>query len=254
VFSTAGIASNAVPLTQWRGQLAYNESDTLLNLSGQSGSGTGTIALTFNVAFRGDVHSTVGEIDTPAQPQNFYFSMPEGDSTATFTAFNATFETSDGMHDATFSLNPAAPILTAAAPPLPASTFGIGPLAGQPASCNDAMPGVVGVSTYVFCPQMGFVSLNIGLCSDDAGTLCPGTNFSPSFAFGKGNVAGDGLLILTMAPSTYAVTVSSTQAAGQSGHFGGGNRPSTATMSGTLQAATFPPTSTTPASLRRPPN
>jgi hypothetical protein len=251
VLSSAGIASNAVPLTQWRGQLAYSESDTLLNLSGQSGSGTGTIAVTFNVAFRGDVHPTVVQIDAAAQPQNFYFSMPEGDSTAVVTAFNATFETSDGMHDATFSLNPSAPPMTVAPPPLPPQTFDIGPLAGQPASCNNALPGPQSGASNVFCPKAGFVSSNVGLCSDDAGTLCPGTNFSPSFAFGQGTVNGDGLLMLTMDPSTYAVTVSATPAAGQSGHFGGGNRPATGTITGTLQAAAFPPGSTTAASLHR---
>jgi hypothetical protein len=254
VFSSGGITSNPVPLTQWHGLLRYNETDSLPEMSGQAGSGTGTLALVFNIGFRADVHPTVSQIDTAAQPQNLYFLMPEGDSTAAVTAFNGTFTTNDGMYTATFSVNPSAPIMTAGMPPLTAPAFDIGAIAAQPAPCNNGSPGPQGGAGTVLCPEMGFVSLDAGFCSDDdSGDLCPGSIFSPRFAFGQGGKPGDGLLILTMDPSTYAITVSSNQASGQSGHFGGGNRPSTATMSGTLQPAAFPPTATTPAGLRHRP-
>ncbi len=56
VLTSTGQAGNAVPLTQWSGQLTYTENDSIPNLSGQSGSGSGTIEAVFNVVFRADVH------------------------------------------------------------------------------------------------------------------------------------------------------------------------------------------------------
>jgi hypothetical protein len=59
-----------------------------------------------------------------------------------------------------------------------------------------------------------------------------------------------GLLILTMDPATYAITVSSVPGNFSGGHFGGQGRPSTASMSGTIGAPLSPPTMTTPAFRR----
>jgi hypothetical protein len=251
VLTSLGQVSNAVPLTQWSGQLIYTENDSIPNLSGQSGSGSGTIQATFNVVFRSDVHPFVGTIDTTAQKQNLFFNGPQGISIGHVTAFTGTFTTDDGMNSATFSTNSGAAPLTPAVPPLPSSTFDIGAEPGQPASCNNSSPGAQGGAYNVFCPALGFISLDVGSCSDTNGTLCPGTAFSPSVTFSYPGKGEGGLLILTMDPTSYAIAVSSNQASFSGGHFGGAGRPSTASMSGTIGAPVSAPTSTTPASHRR---
>jgi hypothetical protein len=251
VLTSLAQPSNSVPLTQWTGQLVYNEDDSIPNLSGQSGSGTGTIQATFNVVFRSDVHPFVDTIDTAAQKQNLYFNGPQGVSIGHVTAFTGSFTTDDGMNSATFSTNSGAAPLTPAVPPLPASTFDIGALPGQPASCNNGSSGAQGGAYNVFCPGVGFISLDVGSCTDTNGTLCPGTTFSPEVTFSYPGRGEGGLLILTMDPTTYAIAVSSNQASFSSGHFGGTGRPSTASMSGTIGAPVSAPTSTTPASRRR---
>jgi hypothetical protein len=123
VLSSGGVPSNAVPLTQWSGQLTYTENDSIPNLSGQSGSGSGTIQAIYNLVFRSDVHPTVTAIDTPAQPQNLYFNGPQGISIGHVTAFTGMFTTDDGMNSATFSTNAAAPPLLVGVPPLPSATL-----------------------------------------------------------------------------------------------------------------------------------
>jgi hypothetical protein len=252
VLSSGGVPSNAVPLTQWSGQLTYTENDSIPNLSGQSGSGSGTI---YNLVFRSDVHPTVTAIDTPAQPQNLYFNGPQGISIGHVTAFTGMFTTDDGMNSATFSTNAAAPPLLVGVPPLPSATFDIGAVTGQPASCNNASPGPQSGPTNVFCPGTGFVSANAGLCTDTNGMLCPTGSLSgfgsPRVNFSYPGMSEGGLLILTMDPATYAITVSSVPGNFTGGHFGGQGRPSTASMSGTIGAPVSPPTATTPASRRR---
>jgi hypothetical protein len=252
VLSSSGIESNSAPLTQWSGQLVYTENDIIPDLSGQSGSGSGTIGATYNVTFRSDVHPTVGTIDTAAQPQNLYFNGPQAVSTGAVTAFNGTFTTSDGMYTATFFTSPNAPPLSPGVLPLPPSTFDIGAVGGQPAPCTNSMAGPQAGSPNVFCPGSGFVSLNVGSCSDDdSGMLCGASNFSPTVKFGFPSGGEGGLLMLTMDPASYAISVSSNAASFSGGHFAGTGRPSTASMSGTIGAPVFSPTSTTPASRRR---
>jgi hypothetical protein len=255
VLSSGGVPSNAVPLTQWSGQLTYTENDSIPNLSGQSGSGSGTIQAIYNLVFRSDVHPTVTAIDTPAQPQNLYFNGPQGISIGHVTAFTGMFTTDDGMNSATFSTNAAAPPLLVGVPPLPSATFDIGAVTGQPASCNNASPGPQSGPTNVFCPGTGFVSANAGLCTDTNGMLCPTGSLSgfgsPRVNFSYPGMSEGGLLILTMDPATYAITVSSVPGNFTGGHFGGQGRPSTASMSGTIGAPVSPPTATTPASRRR---
>jgi hypothetical protein len=251
VLSSSGIESNSAPLTQWSGQLVYTENDSIPDLAGQSGSGSGTIGATYNVTFRSDVHPTVGTIDTAAQPQNLYFNGPQAVSSGAVTAFNGTFTTSDGMYTATFFTLANAPPLTPGVQPLPPSTFDIGAVGGQSAPCNNSMPGPQAGSFNVFCPGSGFVSLNVGSCSDDdSGMLCGGS-YSPSVKFGFPAGGEGGLLILTMDPASYAISVSSNAASFSGGHFQGTGRPSTASMTGTIGAPVFAPTSATPAYLRR---
>ncbi len=257
VLSAGGQVSNAVPLTQWSGQLTYTENDSIPDLSGQSGTGSGTIQAVYNLVFRSDVHPTVNAIDTPAQPQSLYFNGPQGISIGHVTAFTGTFTTDDGTKSATFSTDANAPPLTVGVPPLPASTFDIGAITGQPASCNNASPGPQSGPTNVFCPATGFVSQNAGTCTDTDGTLCPSGSLSsfgsPKVNFSYPGKSEGGLLMLTMNPSTYAISVTSVPGNFVGGHFGGQDRPSTASMSGTIDAPMSPPTATTPASRRRAP-
>jgi len=255
VLSSGGQASNAVPLTQWSGQLTYTENDSIPNLSGQSGSGSGTIQAVYNLVFRSDVHPTVSAIDTPARPQNLFFNGPQGISIGHVTAFTGTFTTDDGTKSATFFTNPNAPPLSVGVPPLPPSTFDIGAVTGQPASCNNASPGPQTGPTNVFCPATGFVSQGAGSCSDTDGTLCPSGSLSvfgsPKVNFSYPGMSEGGLLVLSMDPATYAISVTSVPGTFTGGHFGGTGRPSTASMSGTIGAPVSPPKTTTPASRGR---
>jgi hypothetical protein len=257
VLSSGGEGGNAVPLTQWSGQLTYTENDDIPNLSGQSGSGSGTIQAVYNLVFRSDVHPTVSAIDTPAQSQNLYFNGPQAISVGHVTAFTGGFTTDDGMNSATFSTNAGAPPLLVSVPPLPASTFDIGAVAGQPASCNSASPGPQAGPTNVFCPGTGFISQGVGSCTDTDGTLCPSASLSafgsPKVNFSFPGMSEGGLIVLTMDPTTYAISVSSVPGMFVGGHFGGTGRPSTASVSGTIGAPVSPPTTTTTASRRRAP-
>jgi hypothetical protein len=259
-YGTAGsdvISSNPVPLTQWSGQLVYDESDKIPDLGGDDGSGTGTLQVTYNVTVRDDVHPTVPQIDFSPVPQNFTFTGPQGNSSANVTAFSGTFTTVDEgtppptMYHATFALNPGAAPMPPAPPPLPFGSFDVGAYGGQPAPCNNARAGPQGGPGNVFCPVAAFSSIDSGTCSDDdSGNLCSGF-LSPSVNFGLppgvGHVGGQ--LTLTMDPSTYAITVTSSPASFLSSHFGGGSfdRQATASMTGTFNAPIGPPTSATPA-------
>jgi hypothetical protein len=257
VLSTGGQPGNSVPLTQWTGQLTYTENDDIPNLGGQSGSGSGTIQAVYNLVFRSDVHPTVSSIDTPAQPQNLYFNGPQAVSIGHVTAFTGTFTTDDGTKSATFSTNAGAPPLLTGIPPLPPSTFDIGAVTGQPASCNNASPGPQAGPTNVFCPGTGFVSQGVGSCSDTDGTLCPSGSLSgfgsPKVNFSFPGMSEGGLIVLTMDPTTYAISVTSVPGMFVGGHFGGTGRPSTASVTGTIGAPVSPPPTTTPASRRRAP-
>jgi hypothetical protein len=259
------IASNPVPLTQWSGDLVYNESDMIPDLGGDDGSGTGTLQVDYKIDVRDDVHPTVPQIDFSPVPQNFTFTGPEGDSRATVTAFNGTFTTVDEgtppptMYHATFALAQNAAPMVPGIPSgqgVPSGTFDIGAYGGQPSPCNNARAGPQGVAGNVFCPVAAFASLDTGTCTDDdSGGLCGRAILSPSLNFGLppgvGHVGGQ--LILTMDPSTYAITVTSNQASFQSSHFAGGSfdRTATAVMSGSFNAPLNPPGSKTPAFRRR---
>jgi hypothetical protein len=263
--AATAVGGNPVPLTQWSGQLVYNETDQLPDLGGDEGSGTGHLQVSYNVTIRDDVHPTVPEIDASAVPQNFTFTEPEGNSRATVTAFNGTFTTVDEgtppptMYHATFAVAQNA----AAMPPAPPTTqgaqngtFALGAYGGQPSPCNNARAGAQGEAGNIFCPVAAFNSLDSGTCSDDdSGALCGRETLSPTLNFGLppgvGHVGGQ--LILTMDPSTYAITVTSNPATFMSSHFDGDDydRSATGSMSGAFNLPLFAPTSTTPASYRR---
>ena len=248
------IESNAVPLTQWSGQLVYNESDQLDTLGGQSGGGSGSIQASFNIDFRADVHPVVPQIDFSPEPQNLAFNNIEGDSFGNVTAFNGTF-TSDGNdpHTATFSLVPDPTAMAPAPTPLPANSFIIGALPGQPAPCNNGLPGPQAGPTGVFCPGLGFKSEDAASCSDDdSGDFCPTAFISPAIGFGfSGSQSVGGLILFSMDPSSYAVSVTSTTANfTRDGGFAGFGGSATASVSGSFQPPFQPPTATTPAVRR----
>jgi hypothetical protein len=262
--SATTIASNAVPLTQWSGQLVYNESDQIPDLGGDDGNGTGSIQVTYNLNVRSDVHPTVPQIDFSPVPQNLTFTGPQGNSSATVTGFSGTF-TSDQVGDppqiytATFALNPNAAAMVPGPPSgsgVAAGTFDVGAYGGQPAPCNNARAGPQGGAGNVFCPVAAFASVDSGTCSDDdSGNLCGTAFLSPSVNFGLppgvGHVGGQ--LILTMDPTTYAIAVTSNQATFMSSHFHGSSydRSATASMIGTFNAPLYAPTASTPALRRR---
>ena len=259
------VGGNPVPLTQWSGQLVYNETDQLPDLGGDEGSGTGNLQVTYNLTFRDDVHPMVPQIDASAVPQNFTFTEPEGNSSATVTAFNGTFTTVDEgtppptMYHATFALAQNAAPMVPAMPSgqgVPSGTFDVGAYGGQPSPCNNGRAGAQGEPGNVFCPVAAFDSLDTGMCSDDdSGALCGRATLSPLLNFGLppgvGHVGGQ--LILTMDPSTYAITVTSNPATFMSSHFDGTiyDRSATGTMMGSFNLPLNAPTSTTPALRRR---
>jgi hypothetical protein len=210
VISEFGIQSNAVPLTQWTGTLTGTENAAWTQMGSGGGNGSGTIGSSFAVDFRSDVHPTVPSIDASPVPQNFTLTQVEGDSTGAVTSISGSFATSDGKHSAVLGMSPNPPALTPGVPPL-SNTFYLGPVAGQPATCNNAMAGPQSGPTNVFCPGLGFKDLGAGTCTDDAGTLCTSPTWNASGTIGATNsAANDGTLVFTMNPATYAITVTST--------------------------------------------
>lgn len=210
VESATGIPSNPVPITQWTGTLSGTESATFGAMNGSSGSGSGQIGTSFTVDFRADVHPTVQTIDTAPVPQNFAFTAVEGDSTAQVTSITGLFTTDDGKHSASFGETPTAASLPAGPPPF-SNDFDLGAVAGAPAtSCNNSTPGPPGgPRAGSFCPGIGFEAAGQGTCSDDAGTLCTSAVWNANGIFGNSKAVNDGLLVFTLDPTTYAVTVSS---------------------------------------------
>jgi hypothetical protein len=236
-----GIASNAVPLTQWHGQLTYSENDALADVGGAPGTGSGLLQTVFTIAVRADVHPTVVTIDQTPQPQNLAFSDVEGDSSAAVTGFSGTFH-GNVSGSASFALVAAPPTM---APFNSPASMGVHSVPSQPAPCNNAQQGPQGGAGSVFCPGLSFFSMNVGTCT---GSLCTiqGEN-SPSGAFGGGLGSG-GLLELTLNRVTYGITVSASPGPSfSSNNFGGEQVTGTATVTGTFSAPVSPPSGTTTA-------
>jgi hypothetical protein len=209
VTSADGVTSNSVELSSWKGQLLTTETDTLVNMDGIDGSGTGTVTTTATVHFRADVEPVVLSIDTDPVPQNLIISALMPDSSAAVTGYGGSFISSDGKNAATFTMVSPEPALTpVSSPPFAADSFGLLPYPGQPAPCNSGAPGT-GAHGNVFCPVFGLKQSNVGTCTATQGTvLCasPSTNLLDEFAVPT--LPGDGLLELTMDPTTFTITVS----------------------------------------------
>jgi hypothetical protein len=203
------IGGNTVPLTQWTATLTGTENDTFTQRAGASGSGSGSLAVNVNAVFRSDVHPVVPSIDASPVPQNLTFSNVEANSTANMTAYSGTFTSSsnymstDHPLDITYSLSQGAPTMTMSLLPLVAPGVAMGTVAGQPSPCNDGNSGQgTAGSPNIFCPGIGYASLGVSQCSDDqSGAGCAGNN-DPTGAFSDGS-STDGLLVLTMDPSSY---------------------------------------------------
>ena len=246
VFSDTGVASNAVPITQWTGDLTGEQDATFGAMGGQGGSGGGQILTRYAVTFRADVHPTVQVIDTDPVSQNFAFSGLEAGSSAQVTSITGSFDTSDGKHSATFGLNPTAGALPPAPPPF-SNSFDLGAVSGQPASCNSGVQGPTqqsGTAPF-FCPGIGYDAPDAGTCSDDGSGLCDAAYWDAAGAFSAPNVLGDGLLIFQLDPTTYAITVSSVGASAAAHNFEATEESATGGVTGTINAPSNAPNSLT---------
>jgi hypothetical protein len=253
--SGVSIVSNAVPLTQWAGTVTYSENETLSSLGGVSGGGNGSVQVAFNLTFRGDVHPTVPSIDASPVPQNLSFPQVEGNSTAAVTALTGLFTASGGTPPpatASFSLA-STPNMTPQNLPLSSSTFIVGALGGQPAPCNNGSPGPEGDAGNVFCPGFGYFGSFVGVCSPDPNdtALCGGyETFAPTGGFGSPTLVDPGIVTLTLDPSSYAITVSGPSTA-FTRPFHGSFWRANASVTGTIKAPLYAPTSTAPSGHKR---
>ncbi|HEX3466914.1 MAG TPA: hypothetical protein VHT05_02315 [Candidatus Elarobacter sp.] len=246
------LPSNAVPLTQWSGTFDYTENEELGEMGGKTGSGTGSFSAHFAVDFRADVHPFAPSIDASPVPQNFVFPQVEYDSTGVATSYAGGFDDPDG-DEATFSLVGSPSTMTPVYPPLTASTFAMG--AKTPpnvAACNSGVAGQQTAGTTAFCPGFGFDATSVGVCDDDPpATLCAADLQSIEAGTGGASTTG-GVLLLTMDPTTYAVTFSAIPASFSTDHFTPGYKhDATANATGTIENPAFAPTGQTMASKRR---
>ena len=254
VFSAEGIGSNVAALTQWGGSLTYKENDSLNTLGGTTGSGTGSIIVSYAITFRADVHKTVQTIDTAPMAQNFAIQNVEANSTATVANYSGTFDSDDGKISSTYALSPTIPALTSGFPPLQPGTFEVRsfPEGSQPAPCNNGNPGPEGDAGNVLCPITGWYIPDGSLTCTDSGENdgCPDVSvYDQLGSYGGGFDAG-GLLTMTMNPTTYAVSVVGTPTTYDSIHFGaadgGSLDPATATMTGEIANPSYTPSPTGP--------
>ncbi len=257
VATAGGVRSNIVPLTQWKGTLVYKESDTIPDFGYRTGSGSGSLTITYNITFRADVHRVVQSIDKPPVSQNFAFSSVQADSKAVLWPFTGSFTASDGMKDTyTFSLIGNVPeTMDTALPPIGPTEFEFRAFREgvQPAPCNNGLPGVQGAPGNIFCPISTWYAQN-----PIYGGGAVFTNDFETGSYGVPSRDAGGLIVMTMDPATYAVSMPDSTTTYKSSHFGGRtadtarfNRPAVATMTGTFQAAYTPGASTTAASTRR---
>jgi hypothetical protein len=210
--NATGVASNAVPLTQWSGTATYTDSESITDLDGAVGSGSGSLAASFAFHFRADVQPAVVDIDTTPAPENFSFTDFEGDSTGSVTRVSGSFTPGSQAQlpagtTATFSLGTPGPItpFSTASPP---SSFDSlpEPPASAPSSCNDATPGPRPGPNNVSCRQFTYISYRAIVCTDnDGGHLClPPPRGNAAFILGE---FAPGFLTFTLDPSTYNVAV-----------------------------------------------
>jgi hypothetical protein len=209
--NASGVASNSVPLTQWSGTANFTDNETITDLDGAVGSGSGSLAASFTFHFRSDVQPAVVDIDTTPEPENFAFNDFEGDSTGSIATVSGGFTAAPQASlppgaAASFSLGNTGPIapFSTASPPSYFDSVPV-PSASAPSSCNDATPGPRPGPNDVSCRQFTFVAFGAIVCSDNVGNhLClPPPLGNEGFIFGEFNSA---FLTFTLDPSTYAVT------------------------------------------------
>jgi hypothetical protein len=216
VLTAAGIASNAVPLTQWPGTIGYTSNETISTVNGFSGHGTGSISAAFNFHFRSDVHPVVTTIDTTPAPQNLAFNDIESDSTGNVTSVSGSF-TPFAMGPlgpgamGTFSLGPTDTMV--AFPTSGRAQLGLIPIptappaSPAPAACNTGAYGPQSSAGNVSCRDFAFDDPTAIGCSDNVGgQLChpPGGGYAFDL---DTTTAPFGGLQLAMDPTSYNVTV-----------------------------------------------
>lgn len=95
-FSSSGIASNAVPLTQWTVSGTATDSETIANFGGHQGSGSGHVSATFDFNVRTDVEPAVDQIDTDPVPPVLSFDGAIDGLTVQLSAVGGSFAWVDG--------------------------------------------------------------------------------------------------------------------------------------------------------------
>jgi hypothetical protein len=261
VVGDGGVFSNPVPLTEWQGQLLYNEHDYIPTFNGTSGAGSGTFGIQANLSLRADVHPVVTAIDTAPVPQNLFFPQVMGNSTAPISGLQGGYGYTDAQgadQTVTFTLTPAAfsLVLAPALPPLPDGTFELHapPVGGaQPEACNAATPGPAATGDgTVYCPFVGFKPGPIGACTDTGSTSGCTVSGNWLTSFGISYAGNGGVMMLTLNPSNYQMSLTTTPGSFDDGmSFGGTGRTGTSSLNGTFNAPINPPSAATPA-LRAP--
>ncbi|MBV8600649.1 MAG: hypothetical protein JO359_03685 [Candidatus Eremiobacteraeota bacterium] len=237
--TSGGIASNAVPLTLWTGNLTYQASGTLTSWATDAGSGSFNVGANVYVAVRADVHPTVVTIDATPEPQNLVFSNVAPNSSAAGTAYNWAFTSSAGdCPGCNVTIAIASPAPTMA----PFNQLNMS-FAYPGPSCNNGSPGPQGdANPNVFCALLQFDTTSGSTCS----TNSPSNEYCDTIG-GLFSSVGD-KVVLTMDPTTYALTIDATPYALSVGN--GVTGSGTATVSGPFAAPLSPPDASTPA-LRR---
>jgi hypothetical protein len=181
----AGIASNAVPLTEWNGQITYAASGPLSSWAGDSGSGSFALQSVFNVSLRADVHPTVVTMDASPEPQNLYFANAAPSSNGALTSGSGSFTSDNSSGNScqgcSITLALASPQPTMIPLPTATNAFFVIPEAGatppagvsvpSPApGCNSGQtgPGPGGTSPYTLCAFLYFTVSNPVTCAGNA--------------------------------------------------------------------------------------
>ncbi|HEX3467266.1 MAG TPA: hypothetical protein VHT05_04240 [Candidatus Elarobacter sp.] len=268
--TSEGITSNAVPLTQWSGKITYSTNDSIATWEGDNGSGAVALTAAFDVAFRADVHPTVVAVDTSPEPQNFAFTNVAPGSSGALTSGSGTFTSSDEQGNAcrncSIKLGLVNPQPTMVPVPTNQNQFFVVPESSQatpgpfsvpsPApGCNDGQAGPGRANPYTACAFLYFAVNNPATCQITAG--------SPSYCDAvagllSDEIAGDSgatvflapSFVLTLDPTSYALTLSATPASFSLDPFGNpGN--GTATVSGTFAVQSTPSPTTVSSRTRR---
>jgi hypothetical protein len=195
--TAAGIASNAVPLTQWEGTFTYSEADTIPTLA---------------IGVRADVHPIAPSVDTAAEAQNLLLSTFEADSSATVNAVSGSFAASNSAYGMqTFSL-PTPFTFQAPDAGLPQGFFTLTPLAGTQ-GCNSGSADVGEANANVFCPEFQLfvgqalhvhcTSANVSSSDGEVGDPC--REYSPGGIYVTPGPTE--LLNFTLDPSSYSLTL-----------------------------------------------